>query len=230
MFTSSPSQPITVKDIVRGKIEEYKAALASKDHLQLLEEVVQLFIKQPERYPIWLQYMVIHFSGMRYATAHGSWADPKDLLISLRTSDLDKDFKKMDDDAIEALAQARVTMYESTNASSSDMPELAKTQDQKWKDKIAYHLKGLKSPSAYYRRKALFDLRMDEENYEVENMTPQQALEALEAIKDTLPEWMWKEIVELTDLRVNEVKDPNWEKLTPDEEEERNEAQYRAIP
>ena len=221
-----PSQPITVKDIVRGKIEEYKAGLASKDHHQLLEDVVQLFISRPERYPIWLQYMVIHFSGMRYATAHGSWADPKDLLISLRTSSLDKDFKKLDDDAIEALAQARVTMYEGPNAATSDLPELAKTQDQKWKDKIAYHLRGMKSPGAYYRRKALFDLRMDEENYEVENMSPQQALDALEAIKDTLPEWMWKEIVELTDLRVNEVKDPNWEKLTSDEEEQRNEAQY----
>jgi hypothetical protein len=87
-------------------------------------------------------------------------------------------------------------------------------------------LKGLKSPSAYYRRKALFDLRLDEENYEVETMTPAQALEALEAVKSTLPEWMWKEIVRLTDLRVKEISDPNWEKLTPAEEEKRNEAQY----
>jgi hypothetical protein len=84
----------------------------------------------------------------------------------------------------------------------------------------------LKSPSAYYRRKALFDLRMDEENYEVETMTPTQALEALEAVKSTFPDWMWKEIVRLTDLRVKEASDPNWEKLTPAEEEKRNEAQY----
>ena len=106
------------------------------------------------------------------------------------------------------------------------MPKLAQTQDRKWKDKIAYHLKGLKSPSTYYRRKALFDLRLDEENYEVETMTPSQALEALESIKDTLPDWMWKEIVRLTDLRVKEVNDPNWEKRTPAEDEQRNEAQY----
>src|ERR1041385_3721305 len=57
-------------------------------------------------------------------------------------------------------------------------------------------------------------------------MTPTQALTELEAIKDTLPEWMWKEIVQLTDLRVKEVNDPNWDKLTPDEQEQRNEAQY----
>jgi hypothetical protein len=221
----SPDQPITVKDIVRGKVEEYKSSLAQKSHLQLLEEVVQRFIKEPERYPLWLQYMVIHFSGMRYATAHGSWADPKDLLIGLRTSTLEKDFKKMDDDAIEALSQERVRIYEAANGSIPNAPKLARAQDAKWRDKIAYYLKGLKSPSPYYRRRALFDLRLDEENYEVEAMTPTQALEALETIKDTLPDWMWKEIVRLTDLRVKEAKDPNWEKLTPEDEEKRNEAQ-----
>src|SRR5262249_26854480 len=160
----------------------------------------------------------------RYATAHGSWADPKDLLISLRTATLDKDFKKLDDDAVEAMAQERISVYETPNPSDPNVPKLSLTTDPKWKDKIAFHLRGLKSPSAYFQRKALFDLRLDEENYEVEAMTPTEALEALEAIKDTLPEWMWKEIVKLTDLRVNEVKDPNWEKLTPEEEEQRNEA------
>jgi hypothetical protein len=222
----SPDQPITVKEIVRGKVEEYKAALAQKSHFQLLEEIVQRFIKEPKRYPLWLQYMVIHFSGMRYATAHGSWADPKDLLINLRTAALDKDFKKLDDDAIEAMSQERLSVYETPNGSTPNAPKLSRTTDEKWKEKIAFHLKGLKSPSDYYQRKALFDLRLDEENYEVESMTPTEALEALESIKDTLPEWMWKEIVALTDLRVNEARDPNWEKLTQEEQDERNEAQY----
>src|SRR5215213_2681915 len=224
----SPDQPITVKDIVAGKLEEYKASLAQKDHLQLLEEIVQRFIKQPARYPLWLQYMVIHFSGMRYATAHGSWADPKDLLINLRTSAIDKDFKKMDDDAIEALAQERISVYGIANGSSvnANLPKLAQEPDPKWKEKIAYHLRGLKSPSPYYRRKALFDLRLDEENYEVERMDPGAALEELKTVKSMLPDWMWKEIVRLTDLRLAEAKDPNWEKLTPEEEEKRNEAQY----
>ncbi|HET9913327.1 MAG TPA: hypothetical protein VFQ13_15635 [Anaerolineales bacterium] len=225
----SADQPVTVKDIVRGKVEEYKSALAQKDHLGLLEEIVQRFIKQPERYPLWLQYMVIHFSGMRYATAHGSWADPKDLLIGLRTSALEKDFKKMDDDAVEALAQERLSIYESSNGSAPNAPRLAQAQDPKWKDKVAYYVKGLKSPSAHYRRNALFDLRLDEENYEIETMSPAQALEALEVLKDALPDWMWKEIVRLTDLRLKEASDPNWEKLTPAEEEKRNEAQYAEL-
>ena len=45
----SPDQPITVRDIVRGKVEEYKASLAQKSHFQLLEEIVQRFIKEPKR-------------------------------------------------------------------------------------------------------------------------------------------------------------------------------------
>ena len=90
----SPDETLTVKDTVRGKVEEYKASLAQKNQPELLEEIVQRFLKQPERYPLWLQYMVIHFSGMRYATAHGSWADPKDLLINLRTSAMEKDLRR----------------------------------------------------------------------------------------------------------------------------------------
>ncbi|HLF73481.1 MAG TPA: hypothetical protein VI524_03995 [Anaerolineales bacterium] len=225
----SPDQPITIKDIVRGKVEEYKTWLAQKSHLELLEEIVQRFLKQPERYPLWLQYMVIHFSGMRYATAHGSWADPKDLLIGLRTSAIEKDFKKMDDDAVEALSQERIQVYESSNGSTPDAPKLAQSRDPKWREKIAHYLRGLKSPYPYYRRKALFDLRLDEENYEVDTMTAEDALEALESLKDELPDWMWKEIVRLTDLRVKEANDPNWEKLTPAEDEERNEARYAEL-
>lgn len=221
-----PDKPITVKDLVRGKLEEYKASLLQKDHQQLLEEIVERFIKQPNRYPLWLQYMVIHFSGMRYATAHGSWADPKDLLLSLRTSALEKDFKKMDDDTVEALAQERISVYEASRNANMNAPRLTRTTDPKWNDKIEYHLRGLKSPSPYYRRRALFNLRLDEENYEVETMTATQAIEALESQRDLLPDWMWKEIVKLTDLRVKQAKDPNWEKLTPEEEEQRNEAQY----
>ncbi len=229
LVQDSPDQAITVKDIVRGKVEAYKLSLAQKTHFALLEEIVKRFIAQPERYPLWLQYMVIHFSGMRYATAHGSWADPKDLLSSLRTSALEKDFKKMDDDTVQALSQERVSLYEATGVLNPNTPKLARTTDRKWKEKITFHLKGLKSASAHHRRKAFFDLRLDEEEYEVETMKPQEALDALELVKDTLPEWMWKEIVRLTDLRIKQAGDPNWEKLTPEEEEKRNEAQYAEL-
>lgn len=230
----TPEQgPITVRDIVRGKVEAYKAALDKKmgkdrpeEELQqeLLEEIAQRFREKPGEYPLWLQYMIIHFSGMRYATAHGSWADPKDLLVSLRTSALEKDFRRMDDDDVEAMSEQRISAYESPDPSTA--PKLARATDQKSKERIATHLKGLKLP--YRRREALLDLLLDEEKYEIEAMSPAEALEALEALRDekTIPDWMWKEIVRLTDLRVKEAKDPNWNKLSQEEQDQKNEARY----
>jgi hypothetical protein len=50
--------------------------------------------------------------------------------------------------------------------------------------------------------------------------TTQEALDILMSRKDEFPGWAWKEIIKLTPLRVTEVKSDNWEKLTPDEEQE----------
>ena len=230
----TPEQaPITVRDIVRGKVEAYKASLDQKmgkdrpeEEIQqeLLEEITQRFRAKPQEYPLWLQYMIIHFSGMRYATAHGSWADPKDLLVSLRTSALEKDFRRMDQDDVEALSEQRISAYEGPDSPTA--PKFARATDPKAKERIATHLKGLKLP--YRRREALLDLLLDEEKYEIEAMSPAEALEALEAMRDekTIPDWMWKEIVRLTDLRVKEAKDPNWNKLSQAEQDQKNEARY----
>jgi hypothetical protein len=226
-------QPVTVRDIVRGKVEAYKAALDQKmrkerpeEEIQqeLLAEIIQRFKAKPKEYPLWLQYMIIHFSGMRYATAHGSWADPKDLLVSLRTSALEKDFRRMDEDDVEAMSEQRISAYESPDPSTA--PKLARATDQESKERIVTHLKGLKLP--YRRREALLDLLLDEEKYEIEAMSDSAALEALEAMRDekTIPDWMWKEIVRLTDLRVKEAKDPNWNKLSQEEQDQKNEARY----
>jgi hypothetical protein len=254
-----PEKPISVSDIVRGKIEAYKAALEermdekrSDEEIQqeFLEEIVQRFIEKPGEYPLWLQYMVIHFSGMRYATAHGSWADPKELLSNLRTSELEKVFKTWDDDTVEAVSEERLDAYESPNPATA--PRLALATDQKSKDKVAIYLSRLKLP--YRRRDALFELLVAEENYEIQAMDPAEALEELKARrgplpdeikaskikltiaaqalqeldseKDAIPDWMWKEITRLTDLRVQEAKDDSWNKLSTEEQDQKNEARY----
>ena len=229
-----PSGPITARDIVLWKMEQYKAQLKMKTHLQLVEEAVARFVAEPERYPLWLQYMVIHFSGMRYASAHGSWADPKQLLISLRSSDIAKDLKKLDDGAIAALCEKAAAVYASprTTSTGSYIPKLALATDPTWQQKVAFHLRGLRSLSPTTRANALLNLRLDEENYTVEALAPDAALEALKAYKAILPEWMWKEITELTGLRVTETSDPNWEKLTDAEQQERysvQDAHFRQI-
>jgi prefoldin subunit 5 len=223
LYVPDPTKPVTVKDIAQLQVEEYKASLADLDHYQLLELVVQRFKSKPDRYPKWLQYMVIHFSGMRYASAHGSWADPKDLLANLETAFIGKDLKKMDDAAVEAFCREELECYEPSMAPSTTparrKPDLAQTTDPEWKERIAQHVKrltrALEIDSTSYQRSALLNLRIDEENYRIDRLKPTEVTEGLLSYKDELPEWMWKEIVKLTDLRVNQVTDPNWEKLTP---------------
>jgi hypothetical protein len=222
---------VSVKDIVRGKVEDYQHSLSQKTHDQLLEDIVQRFLQEPDQYPLWLQYMVIHFSGMRYQSAHGSWADPKDLLSSLRIKAVENELKRAGEDAVNALSEQKYATYQSpadrgrslpgNGADQPQLPKLALTSDTRWQAKIEHHLKRLHPSRTYGRRKALLDLRIDEENYEIEKLTEQQALDELELLKDDLPAWMWKEIVRLTNLRLKKVKDAGWEQLTPEEADDR---------
>lgn len=232
LLTFVDLQNVGVRDIVRGKLETYQARLAGMSHQELLEEIVQKFLANPERYPLWLQYMVIHFSGMRYKSAHGSWADPKDLLFSLKVREIEKRYRSKDDATIEALCLERIADYRpgSGQTGGEDLPappgfqkpKLARAQEPPWKAKVEYHLKRLeKAASALQKRKALLDLLIDEESYEIEKLSEQEALEALEGKKAQLPTWMWSEIVRLTGLKLTEVRDENWESLSPDDLEAR---------
>jgi hypothetical protein len=219
-YVPDPNQKVSVKEIVQLKLDEYKARLAPMDHYQLLQLTVEKFRSQPDRYPKWVQYMVVHFSGMRYASAHGSWADPKDLLANLRILSIDKDVKSQDDDEVEAFCQEKLESYGPSGTTSTgtvgSRAMLSHASDPEWKDRLIQHLKRLKRAleinSTAYQRNALIDLRTDESNYEIDQMQPAQVYDELMTYKDDLPEWMWKEIVKLTDLRVNEVNDKDWEK------------------
>lgn len=213
-----PSGTVTAKHIARAKVEAYRMSLAGKNSQELLEEVVQRFIQQPERFPPWLQYMVIHFSGMRYRSAHGSWASPRDLLIRLHTAKMEREIQSLDDAAIEERSRARIALYAS---SDSSRPRLAQASEPAWKNKLSEHLKGL-GGGPKTRRAALTALAIDERRYELETMSEDEALAELETMKDAFPAWAWKEIVSVTPLRVNHVQDLNWEKLTPAEEAQKN--------
>lgn len=160
-----PDGSVAVKDIVLYLAEKENARLEQLTSDQLLDEVFQRFWKEPKRFPLWLQYMVIHFSGMRYASAHDSWYDPRTLLLSLQTMDIQEGLKNKDNDL--------------SNDTNHDI-----------------------------------------------DLTDEQVLEKLKTYKRQLPNWMWKEIVEVTDLRLTEVtkEDEDWENLSPDEQKERNSA------
>ena len=222
-----PEQPVTVRDITMWKAEAYKASLETKNQFELLEEAYQRFKKEPKRYPFWLQYMVVHFSGMRYASAHGSWADPKDLIIRLGATDLEKHTKALDDAAIEKLCVEKIAAYE--GGAGSNVPGLARATEKEWKDKAAMHMLSVKANGPKTRRAGISALLTEEANYNVRTLSTDEALKKLEAMKDKFPAWAWKEIVKLTPLRINYVTDPEWEKLTPEEATERNSQQANDI-
>ncbi len=214
-----PEQQVTIRDIAYWKVEEYTKSLARKNQYELLDMISQRFQKEPERFPQWLQYMVVHFSGMRYASAHGSWADPKDLMIRLRILDVERELKALDDAEIEKRCREKVAIYESTGG--TDKPKLALATEKEWKDKILLDLTSVKASGPKTRRAGLIALQTDEVNYEIKSLSTEDALKILIEMKNTFPKWAWKEIVRFTPLRVTEVSDLDWEKLTPQEDEER---------
>ena len=232
----SEYQPVTptLKDLTQHKLDEYRDTLKDLDQYQLLALLGDRFKKEPARFPRWLQYMIIHFSGMRYSSAHGSWADPKELYLNLRTGDVEKEIKGCDDDYIEIQCNQKLAEYGVTHATvpasngTENKPHpLSQTDDTEWREKVDLHLKHMEMDNTYWRRTGLFNLLMDEENYELESMTDEAALAALENRRamGKIPDWMWKEISAVTDLRLKEAKDANWDKLTPEEQQARNSAE-----
>jgi hypothetical protein len=224
-YAPAPDEPVTRRDIVQLKIDEYKACLEQENHYQLLQRVVNEFRTKPGRYPRWLQYMVIHFSGMRYASAHGSWADPKNLLASLKIQAMTEELKNKAGDEIEEFCQDAIENYEPSQVAAAGVgqgvPGLPRTIDFKLKEQVDEPLKQLKRAvtinSTSTQRNALIDLRTEEITYEVGKMQSDDIYAELLSFKDKLPDWMWKDIVKLSpDLRMNQVTDRDWEKpVTP---------------
>ena len=220
LVTYAPKQPPTAREIVQWKAQTYEESLEKKDQYELLDEIHQRFEKEPERYPPWLQYMIVHFSGMRYASAHGSWADPKDLLIRMRIPEVEEEIKNLDDETVAKISQEKISLYETPPAGDGPKPRLTGAQGQEWRNVIDWSLANLKSSSPSTRRRGLIDIRKFELAFAIRSLSTQAALDELVEKRDKFPEWAWKEIVRLTPLRATEVTAPDWEKLTPEEEQE----------
>lgn len=214
-----PKVPVNVKDIVRMKVEQYAKSLEGRDQYQLLTEIRARFEKEPRRFPLWLQYMVVHFSGMRYKSAHGSWADPKDLLVRLRVDEIKKQQAALSDGEVDARCKEKIAQYE--GGAGAGKPKLAGATEKVWKDRIALHMQGVKANGPKSKRIGLDGLVEEEARYEFMSMTTDQALAKLESMKSQFPAWAWKMIVMLTQLRVNHVKDAGWETFTPEEDKVR---------
>jgi hypothetical protein len=222
-----PEQQVTIRNIAYWKVGEYTKSIATKNQYELLDMINQRFQNEPQRFPQWLQYMIVHFSGMRYSSAHGSWADPRDLLVRLQAPKIEEQINALDDATVEKLCMEKIAAYETLSAASR--PKLADAQEKEWQDKIGWYLPSLKSSGPVTRRQGLTDLLKTEDAYEIRSKSAEEVLETLRSLKETFPGWAWKEVVKFTPLRVTEVSDLDWEKLTTQEVEERNAQQSNDI-
>ncbi len=198
----TPQGAVTPSAAVQWLVHKYDQELSALDHDHLLGKVLERFDAEPTRFPKWLQYMIIHFSGMRYASAHGSWADPRLLLETLRTEGVKANLGALNLD--QACAQAAAALQQSLSA----------TADAQQIQRINLQIKNLNNP--VLRQTALLNYQADQAVASVDQKTEAQVLSDLEAMKDQFPDWVWKEIVSRTDLRL-EVTEPEWETLSPAE-------------
>ena len=84
-------------------------------HDQLLARILDRFDADPTftRYPKWLRYMVVHFSGMRYQAAHGSYAPATDLVRRLKSEQIKSEAVAAPETEVARLEQQAVHDVES---------------------------------------------------------------------------------------------------------------------
>jgi len=197
---------VTPNAAIRWQIIQYEHELSKLNHDQLLEKVLERFDAEPQRFPKWLRYMVVHFSGMRYKSAHGSWADPRDLLEMLKMDDIRERVRTTDLNAASTQAITRLQLAKSAAANPAEAQA------------IEAQIKSLSNPAT--RQTVLMKVLTAQSVEDVRKMSDQEVLQTLKMMKGQFPDWMWKEIVSRTELRL-EVAQENWEELTPPERAQR---------
>ena len=152
--------------------------------------------------------MVIHFSGMRYKSSHASWANPVDLVEALKIDAVKTRYLKptpqqLDQDCAQAI-------QELNQAKASAAPDKIGT--------ITSQINALSNP--IIRQTALVKYRTGQVALSASQLNEAVALQDLAAMQSQLPDWVWKEIVARTQLRLT-VTDVDWENLTPQQQQER---------
>ena len=82
----NPSRELSDRLITRWERERYKMELDKKTHDELVSEINQLFAADTDlsRFPKWIRYGIMHYSGINYEEAHYGWHDPRKLLEALK--------------------------------------------------------------------------------------------------------------------------------------------------
>ncbi|MGW8249927.1 MAG: hypothetical protein ACWGO1_04735 [Anaerolineales bacterium] len=203
---------VSPRQALRWQVLSYQKELEGLSHTELIERIVQRFDQEPARFEKWLQYMIIHFSGMRYRSAHASWADPKYLLELLTREWLRSEIQGMDDDALQQAIQEAV--------------EELKEERQNLQDEVKIRAVDtlIAKLNFWLPRRSLLEYRMAREIGEIENLPNDERvyLEKIKALKkrikaggDEMPDWAWDEITKYTQLRLK-TQDKDWEKISPE--------------
>jgi DNA-binding CsgD family transcriptional regulator len=203
------SGAVNSKAAVRWLVLKHERDLMAKSHDELLADILQRFDSEPQRFPKWLQYMVVHFSGMRYKSAHGSWADPNVLLEAIRMEEV----KEQVQQALGA------ELDKACSLAINDLQKKKQIAIPTEQRPLDIQLIALSNPVT--RKTALLKYRTAQVVGEVQKLSEQQVLDALKIRKGQMPDWAWKEIASRTELRLEEAKDENWEELTYQERQER---------
>jgi DNA-binding CsgD family transcriptional regulator len=225
---------VTPRAAVRWLVQKKEAELSRLDHDALLKKVLEEFDRRPKDFPKWLQYMIVHFSGMRYQSAHGSWADPKDLLESLKVEELTLKNRSASKEQLEQEARQAQQALEKRRQdllgrkAAEKNPRVIAEIDRE-AGGIDRQIGLLNNP--YTRQRAVLDSQIAEALEVIRNLSEAEILNSLKAMQKQFPDWMWKEIVSRTPLRL-EAKEANWETLTPEETKLRwdwNNQRWRSI-
>jgi hypothetical protein len=209
-----PSGTLTLEGAIRYKLEKYQKELEALDHDRLVERVIAFFDEQRPsgRFEKWVEYMVIHFSGMRYKSSHGSWADPRYLLELLTWEFLNEDIEDLDEAALKQGCQEAIAELEEEKTIVQD-PDKLKAIDRQ-----------ISRLQLWNPRKTLAEYRMAREMGEIQALPNDEKifiakLEELrkqrEGTKDQIPPWMWDEITKYTSLRLK-TQQADWEKISPE--------------
>jgi hypothetical protein len=203
---------LTINDVISMEISQKRQRWGELSQEQLLHEIItKWFQDDPDRFPEWLVYMVIHFSGMRYSSAHSSWADPRYLLELFSREDLQQKVDSYDSDALaEACSRAVQDLQSAPVLDSGLQPKTVDGLVARLQDKGQ-------------QKQALLEFRTSQALEAIQSLPDDNAclarLEQYKAEKDAspdpMPPWVWAEIVKYTPLRLD-TQDPDWEATSPE--------------
>lgn len=210
-----PGDEVTVQDVLRWELNQKKEAWVRLEQDQLLKEILLWINRQPDRFPEWLVYMVVHFSGMRYMSAHGSFADPRLLLETFEREDLDDEVKSLTGVSLMQACKDAIQRLLTRTAAATPQQKLLL-------DRLVQRLN---LPD----RNALLEVCTTETIEGIQKLPDDNAcLQALvqyrqklwnqaqrDRSRSPMPDWVWAEVCKYTPLRL-QSSDPDWEAVSPE--------------